>query len=58
VSSFQITSKKDNMISMTMDGRKVTLSFTEHYNPNLGKLVRNTLLDACLRQGGIKVCGK
>ena len=38
---------------MTINGYKVTLSFSEEYNPNLSALVRSTLLDAYIRKNGL-----
>ena len=38
---------------MNINGYKVTLSFSEEYNPNLSALVRSTLLDAYIRKNGL-----
>ena len=38
---------------MTINGYKVTLSFSEEYNPNLSALVRSTLLDDYIRKNGL-----
>lgn len=40
-------------LNMTIDGHKVTLSFSQEYNPAVSKLVRNTLLDAFIRKNEI-----
>jgi len=38
---------------MNINGYKVTLSFSEEYNPNLSALVRSALLDAYIRKNGL-----
>lgn len=50
----QTTEKKNtNQVQMTIDGHKVTISFSQEINPNLSALVRNTLLDAYIRKNGL-----
>ena len=45
--------KNQKQLEMCVRGRKVTLSFSEEYNPNLSQLVRNALLDSFIRQNGL-----
>ena len=48
----QSTEKKNTrQIQMTIEGHKVTISFAQEANPTLSALVRNTLLDAYIRNG-------
>ena len=49
----QNNDKKQKQLEMCVRGRKVTLSFSEVYNPNLSQLVRNALLDSFIRQNGL-----
>ena len=54
----KMTSKKSDekqvrQKQMNINGYKVTLSFSEEYNPNLSALVRSTLLDAYIRKNGL-----
>ena len=49
----QNTEKNQKQLEMCVRGRKVTLSFSEEYNPNLSQLVRNALLDSFIRQNGL-----
>lgn len=41
---------KPNQMNMTIDGHKVTISFSQEYNPTLAALVRTTLLDAYIKK--------
>ena len=38
---------------MVVDGHAITLCFSENYNPTLAAIVKETLIDAFLRQSGI-----
>ena len=49
----QNNEKNPKQLEMCVRGRKVTLSFSEEYNPNLSQLVRNALLDSFIRQNGL-----
>ena len=49
----QNNDKKQKQLEMCVRGRKVTLNFSEEYNPNLSQLVRNALLDSFIRQNGL-----
>ena len=49
----QNNEKNQNQIEICVRGRKVTLSFSEEYNPELSQLIRNTLLDSFIRQNGL-----
>lgn len=49
----QNNEKNQKQLDMCVRGRKVTLSFSEEYNPNLSQLVRNALLDSFIRQNGL-----
>lgn len=50
----QSTEKKNTrQLQMTIEGRKVTVSFAQEANPTLSALVRNTLLDAYIRKNGL-----
>ena len=45
---------KAKQAHMVVDGRPITLSFSEDYNPTLAPLVKETLIDAFLRRNGIE----
>ena len=45
--------KNRKQLEMSVRGHKVTLSFSEEYNPNLSQLVRNALLDSFIHQNGL-----
>jgi len=45
-------------INLVIDGRKVSIGFTQEYNPKLSALVRNTLLDAYIRKNGLNTESK
>ena len=49
----QNNEKNQKQLDMCVRGRKVTLSFSEEYNPILSQLVRNALLDSFIRQNGL-----
>ena len=49
----QAYQKTPKQLSMTIDGHKVTISFTTESNPNILQLVRNTLLDSYIKKNGI-----
>ena len=49
----QNNEKNQRQLEMCVRGRKVTLRFSEEYNPNLSQLVRNALLDSFIRQNGL-----
>ena len=49
----QNNEKNRKQLEMCVRGRKVTLGFSEEYNPNLSQLVRNALLDSFIRQNGL-----
>ena len=49
----QNNEKNQNQLEMCVRGRKITLSFSEEYNPELSQLIRNTLLDSFIRQNGL-----
>ncbi len=39
--------------TMTIDGRKVVLSFAQDHNQNISPLIRSTLIDAYIRSNSI-----
>lgn len=49
----QNNEKNQNQIEICVRGRKVTLSFSDEFNPELSPLIRNTLLDSLIRQNGL-----
>ena len=42
--------RENQTISITIDGRQVRLSFSTQNNPELPRLIRNTLLDSFLHR--------
>ena len=45
--------RKRKTASMVIDGHVVTMSFSDTPNPGLGQLVKNTLIDAYIRDNKI-----
>ena len=41
-------------VHMTIDGHKITICFSQEYNPKLASLVKETLIDSFLRKNGIR----
>lgn len=49
----QTQQKAPNQLNMTIEGHRVTITFSKEYNPHVSQLVRNTLLDSYIRKNGI-----
>lgn len=45
--------EKNKVVTMSVSGHPVTISFSDEYNPHIAEIVKNALIDSYIRKNAL-----